>query len=311
MTDIIPAGQGDKRLYNPDSLAAIKSLVIDGLESPHSKAMYGKAIDDFMTWRDDSQPFTKAQVNEYKNHLLSSTDYAPSTINQRLSAIRRLAIEAADNGIMDPVMAEGVKRVKGVKTSGVRTGNWLTLKQAQSLLRSPDTTTLKGLRDRAILAVMIGGGLRRSEVAALTFDHVQMREARWVIVDLVGKRRRVRSVPIPAWAKVAIDDWSTAANISDGHIFRSVNKGDNLSGDSMTDQAIADVVKVYADKWDWDLAAHDLRRTFAKLARQGGSDLSQIQLTLGHESVKTTETYLNEQQDLTSAPCDYIRLQLA
>ena len=312
MTDIIPASETHE-LYNPGSLQAIKALVIDGLESPHSKTMYSKAIDDFMTWRDDmgGGPFVKAQVNAYKDYLLSSTDYAPSTINLRLSAIRKLATEAADNGIMDPALAEGVKRVKGVKTSGVRTGKWLTLKQAQELIRTPDITTLKGLRDRAILAVMIGGGLRRSEVANLTFDHLQMREARWVIVDLVGKRRRVRSVPIPSWAKAAIDAWTQAANISEGKLFRSINKGDNISGPDMTPQAIADVVKQYAGICGFNLAAHDLRRTFAKLARQGGADLSQIQLTLGHESVKTTQNYINESQDLTSAPCDRIHLQLA
>jgi site-specific recombinase XerD len=313
MTDIIPAGQENElSRFNPQELSAIRDLVIDGLNSPHSKAMYSKAIDDFLGWRADKGPMVKAQVNAYKDYLLSSTDYAPSTINLRLSAIRKLATEAADNGVMDPHLAEGVRRVSGVKTSGVRTGNWLTLQQAQQLIRTPDITTLKGLRDRAILAVMIGGGLRRSEVANLTFDHVKMRQARWVIVDIVGKGRRVRTVPIPAWTKAAIDDWTTAADIHEDYIFRSINKGDNISGPDLTAQAVADVVKQYADQCGFDdLAAHDLRRTYAKLARKGGADLQQIQLSLGHASVKTTERYLNEAQNLTSAPCDRISLQLA
>jgi site-specific recombinase XerD len=313
MTDIIPAGQENElSRFNPQELSAIRDLVIDGLNSPHSKAMYSKAIDDFLGWRADKGPMVKAQVNAYKDYLLSSTDYAPSTINLRLSAIRKLATEAADNGVMDPHLAEGVRRVSGVKTSGVRTGNWLTLQQAQQLIRTPDITTLKGLRDRAILAVMVGGGLRRSEVANLTFDHVKMRQARWVIVDIVGKGRRVRTVPIPAWTKAAIDDWTTAADIHEDYIFRSINKGDNISGPDLTAQAVADVVKQYADQCGFDdLAAHDLRRTYAKLARKGGADLQQIQLSLGHASVKTTERYLNEAQNLTSAPCDRISLQLA
>ena len=79
----------------------------------------------------------------------------------------------------------------------------------------------------------------------------------------------------------------------------------------MTPQAIADVVKAYADQLGWELAAHDLRRTFAHLARKGGAELTQIQLSLGHASVKTTQNYINEDQDLTSAPCDYIHVQLA
>jgi len=312
MTDIIPASENRNQLTT-EGLKSMQDLVIDGLNSPHSKAMYGKAIDDFLTWRDDQGggPFIKAQVYAYKDYLLSSTDYAPSTINLRLSAIRKLASEAADNGIMDPTLAQGVQNVQGVKTSGVRTGNWLTLNQAQRLIRSTDLTTLKGLRDRAILAIMIGAGLRRSEVAKLTMDHIQMREARWVIVDLVGKRKRVRSIPIPAWAKAAIDDWTTTANIQEGNIFRSINKGDNISGPDMTPQAVADVVKEYAEQCGFEkLAAHDLRRTFAQLADKGGSDLQQIQLSLGHASVQTTERYLNKSQDLTSAPCDHIHLQL-
>ena len=65
---------------------------------------------------------------------------------------------------------------------GIRTGNWLSLRQAQALLSAPDVATLKGLRDRAILAVLLGCGLRRSEVAALTFAHVQQRDGRWCIV---------------------------------------------------------------------------------------------------------------------------------
>jgi site-specific recombinase XerD len=309
MTDIIPASDNG---LTSEGLRVMQALVIDGLNSPHSKAMYSKAIDDFLTWRDGKGPMVKAQVNAYKDYLLSEMDYAPSTVNLRLSAIRKLATEAADNGVMNPHLAEGVRRVKGVTTHGVRTGNWLTLEQAQKLIRTPDITILKGLRDRAILAVMVGGGLRRSEVANLTLDHVKMRQARWVIVDIVGKGRRVRTVPIPAWTKAAIDDWTTAADIHEGHIFRSINKGDNISGPDLTPQAVADVVKVYAERCGFnDLAAHDLRRTYAKLARQGGADLQQIQLSLGHASVKTTERYLNESQNLTSAPCDVIGLRLA
>ena len=112
--------------------------------------------------------------------------------------------------------------VEGVKRRGVRSGNWLTLKQAQALIVSPDVDTPGGLRDRAILAVMLGAGLRRSEVAALTFEHIQQREGRWVIVDLVGKGGRVRTVPIPAWVKVAIDEWGGAADVNSGRVFRGI-----------------------------------------------------------------------------------------
>ena len=89
-----------------------------------------------------------------------------------MSAIRKLAVEATDNGLLAPELAAGIQRVKSAKSIGVRMGNWLSQKQAQAQLNTPDTSTLKGLRDRAIIAVPLGCGLRRSEVAALTIPMV-------------------------------------------------------------------------------------------------------------------------------------------
>jgi len=113
-----------------------------------------------------------------------------------MSAIRKLAAEAADNGLLAPELAAGISRVRSAKSVGIRVGNWLSVRQAQSLLNAPDVATVRGLRDRAILAVLLGCGLRRSEVAALTFQHLQQRDGRWCIVDLVGKHGRVRTAPM-------------------------------------------------------------------------------------------------------------------
>src|SRR5258708_18938226 len=141
-----------------------------------------------------------------------------------MSAIRKLAAEAADNGLLPPELAAGIARVKSAKTQGIRTGNWLSLRQAQTLLSAPDTTTTKGLRDRAIVAVLLGCGLRRSEVAGLNFAHIQQRDGRWCIVDLVGKHGRVRTAPLPTWVKVAIDAWTSAEGLAEGHVFRPVTR---------------------------------------------------------------------------------------
>ena len=156
----------------------------------------------------------------------------------------------------------------GVASKGVRLGNWLTAKQAQALLNAPDATTIKGLRDRAILAVLLGCGLRRSEVAALTFKHIQQRDGRWCIVDLFGKHGRVRTVPMPTWVKVAIDAWATAARFADGPVFRSVNRGGEVREAALSEKVIWQLIRPYAAAAGIPgIAPHDCRRTCAKLCR--------------------------------------------
>src|SRR5207248_8433493 len=166
--------------------------------------------------------FNKATVSAWRV-ALEARGLGSISINVRITAVRKLAVEAADNGLLAPELAAGITRIKGVKMKGVRIGNWLSVQQAQALLNAPDATTNKGLRDRAILAVLLGCGLRRSEVANLTMNHVQQRDGRWCIVDLVGKHGRVRTVPMPTWVKVAMDAWTTTAGTADGHVFRPVN----------------------------------------------------------------------------------------
>lgn len=287
-------------------------IVLDGLPSEHSRRAYERALLDFFRWHASAgrPALNKAVVQRYAAELREA-GLSSSSINQRLSAIRKLALEASDNGALDPQIASGIRAVKGARQEGRRTGNWLTREQAQTWLSAPDTRTLKGLRDCALLAVLIGCGLRRAEAANLSFEHVQQRDGRWVLVDLVGKRDKVRSVPMPAWTKAAIDAWSSRAGIIGGLVFRAVNKGDNVMGDGITPQAIRNIVADYAEKLKHKgVAPHDLRRTFAKLAYKGGAALDQIQLSLGHESIQTTENYLGVEQDLTDAPCDHLGLRL-
>ncbi len=307
MTEIILSGRNE--IYKP-----FVDMVCNSVRSENSKRAYRRALENFLLWFDTNRAIypelNKAAVQSYIDELRRA-GMGPVTINQRLAAIRNLVKEATDNDLIDPNKGNGILRIKGERKEGKRLGNWLSKDQAQKLLNSPDISTLKGLRDRALLAVMIGCGLRREETAGLTFEHVQQREGRWVIVDLIGKREKTRSVPMPNWCKAAIDAWSEAAGVSSGRVFRWVNKGGKLSGEGMTAQSIYEAVKLYADELNLSIAPHDLRRTFAKLARKGGADLQQIQLTLGHASVKTTEVYLGETQNLTDAPCDRLGLSLS
>src|SRR6516225_3147913 len=166
----------------------LKSLVLDSVSSPITKRVYNLGLDEFFAWyaQEPRPGFTKATVAAWRV-ALEARGLGAVSINVRITAVRKLAVEAADNGLLAPELASGITRVKGVASKGVRLGNWLTVRQAQTLLNTPDATTAKGLRDRAIVAVLLGCGLRRSEVAALTIEHLQHRDGRWCIVDLVGK----------------------------------------------------------------------------------------------------------------------------
>lgn len=294
------------RMTQPLSLAPIVALVTDAVTSPHTRRAYGRALTAFLVWwnTDGRNPLTKQVVARYVTHLRAD-GVTPSSINQRLVAIRRLAHEAADNGMISQSDAQAIARAQGVRSEGKRMGNWLTQEQAQALIDAPDVTTVKGLRDRALLALLLGTGLRREECASLTVEHLQLRDGRWVILNLIGKRNKVRTVPVPHWAKVYVDAWLFAASITDGVLFRTVRRGGHVHAQSMGAQGIYNVVKEYAP----NMGAHDLRRTFARLARAGGASLRQIGHQMGHENEGTTERYVSEGFDLAHAPCDVLGLR--
>src|SRR5258708_10915709 len=178
----------------------LKTLVLDSVSSPITKRVYNMALDEFLGWFQQApRPgFTKATVSAWRGSL-EARSLGSSSIIIRMSAIRKLAAEAADNGLLAPELAAGISRVKSAQSQGIRVVNWLSLRQAQALLSAPDITTLRGLRDRAILAVLLGCGIPRPEVAALTFNHLPQPAGRWCIVVLVGQHGRLRTPPTPTW----------------------------------------------------------------------------------------------------------------
>jgi integrase len=132
----------------------------------------------------------------------------------------------------------------------------------------------------------------------------------WVIPDLIGKGKHIRTVPVPVWAKRAVDVWITAAGICDGVIFRRVSRLGKIWGDGITPKAIWHAVKAAAKRAGIkDLAPHDLRRTCARLCHLAGGEIEQIQFLLGHASVQTTERYLGCKQKLSQAVNDNLGLE--
>ena len=163
-----------------------------------------------------------------------------------------------------------------------------------------------------MLGLLLGCGLRRSEVVGLTLDQLQTRDGRWVIVDLIGKGRRLRTVPVPPWCKQLLDAWLLHSGVSQGRVFRRVSKEGKRQDAGVTANVVWYAVKRCARQAGIaNLAPHDLRRTCARLCHGCGGELEQIQFLLGHASVQTTERYIGSKQKLQDAVNDRLEISVA
>jgi integrase len=285
--------------------ARLRKLVLDAVPSPHTQRNYAQALDDLFAFC-ASRPLTREVLMEWRAGMEA---LSPSTINVRLSAVRKMIGEARKNGMLGAEEAATLTEVPNISQKGTRLGNWLTREQAKELLAVPDRSTLKGKRDYVILALLVGCALRRNELAELDVQTIQQREGRWVLADLEGKGRRIRTVAIPIWVKQGINAWMTAAGIEDGRLLRSISKSGKINRDTLSDWAVWSVVEQSSKQIGIEhFGAHDLRRTCAKLCRKNGGDLEQIKFLLGHASIQTTERYLGSEQDIEIAVNDNLGL---
>ena len=286
----------------------LRRAVLNGIAAANSKKNYALALDELAAFCSErQQAISRTLILEFRAALLDR-ELSPSTVNVKLSAIRKLVDEAKRAGFIGAEEASQMSDVPNVAQRGTRLGNWLTKEQARELLAVPDRSTTKGKRDYCILALLVGCALRRRELASLTVDDIQMRENRWVIADLRGKGGRIRTVAVPMWVKQGINAWQAAAKIEEGPLLRSVNKVGKL-GETLSDWAVWSVVTDSAKEIGIErFGAHDLRRTCAKLCRKAGGDLEQIKFLLGHSSIQTTERYLGSEQDIAIAVNDSLGL---
>lgn len=302
--------QSSANLIGLPDLEPSRTAVLNSLGSANSRRAYDYGIRTFLDWY-CGQPrlgFNRSVVAQYRS-FLESQRLSASTINLRLGAVRRLASEAADNGPLSPELAAGIRRVRGVKNLGARIGNWLTTEQARQLLGSIDISSLRGKRDLALLAVLLGCGLRRAELTAINVSDFEQRDGHWLLADLSGKGGHIRTVPVPAWVKMAVDEWTKSAGIADGPVFRAIHRADRTWGAGISTKVIWMIVRDRAKACGLEhIAPHDLRRTCARLCHDAGGELEQIQFLLGHLSVTTTERYLGCKQKIQNAVNDRLAI---
>ena len=165
------------------------------------------------------------------------------------------------------------------------------------------------LRDRALIAVMTGCGLRRFEVSDVKITQIKQSQGRWVFADIKGKGDRYRTVAIPKYAMKCLEEWLEISKtvVKADRIFFSIRKNGEIGNTMITPQGIRDIVVKHSNYiLDKQILPHDLRRTYAQLSYKAGAPLRQVQLSLGHSSIRITEIYLGLDQDLANAPGDYL-----
>jgi integrase len=239
--------------------------------------------------------FTRESVQSYIRGMKEA-----SVVNQTLSALKRLANEAAEAGWLAWPEAIAIARIKGKKVTGVRTGRWLTIAQVGSMINSCDSSSLPGKRDAALLALLFGCGLRRAEVCSLETKHLE----NGTIKNLSGKGGRLRTLTIPQWAAKPLSAWLEASEVT-GPIIRSFHADGSLNG-SLTPDGVYKILAGYASRIGVKCAPHDARRSCARLARDGGASLESIQKTLGHSNQVTTERYISSTEAANAG--DFIEL---
>ncbi len=304
-------------------IEALVAKVVVGMPAQKSRESYGEKLRKFIK---SGKPLTRDGVREFVESE-RERGMGLSSLRLSLAAIRKLVEEADLQGMIEDREIRGIMALR--LPSGVQVGkrgNWLSIEGVRKLLAQPDKGKLYGRRDAAMLGLMVGCGLRREEVVTLRWDQVVEIEGRWVIVDLVGKRGKLRSIPVPKWVSEPLQDWCRGHLEARGEEFKGevgdyygygaklrwearklavVNrrrKAEENCGLVMAGMSSANVwylVKQYAKRAGIEkLSPHDLRRTLAQLMRKADVDLETIQLTLGHTSIATTAIYLGSKLEL-------------
>ena len=242
-----PAAQAPssgQKLDLPPAILRLLEGVERSLTSENSRRAYRTSLLQFFAWCSSGKGdgrFSRLSVLQYKDELIGAGEtvesgewkrrYATATVNQRLAAVRALAQEAADQGLLSPLETAAIQRVRGEKISGVRMGTWIQKEELDRVLLNTDRSNIRGKRDYAMLSVLFATGIRRRELVELQVSTVQQRDGQWGLIDLRGKGRKVRSVSLPLWVKDAVFDWLSATSIIRGFIFRSISRHGRIGSD--------------------------------------------------------------------------------
>ena len=290
--------------------------IVNQKQNENTRQNYASALTQFFRWYRNTEysELSPEVIREYILYMEHS-GHAKSTIATKLSITKQLFRELWKSGVIDNDTYTNLMEIKIKGQRGQRVKTWLSHEEVQLFLRSIQNNSHRTIRDRAILATMLGSGLRRFEVSELECSQIGKVEGRWAFTDIKGKGERYRTVAIPEWCINLIKKWLEIREELAGDftekLFFSIRKNGTPGNTKISPQAIRDLTKKYSKKYlGKPVLPHDLRRTYAQLSYRAGAPLRQIQISLGHSSIRTTEIYLGLDQDFIKAPGDYIKIKI-
>lgn len=311
---LVPASQQDDMWHILNQAAA---TYLAGM-TVNTQRAYDSRLAAFLEWWQDqpSAPFV-AHLKQYVDHLKTAQELSPRSVQAHINTIKGMIRTAA---ALDPRLSAGLPQLDLVKPPPVRGevhGKRLTAQQARQLLAAPGYDTPKGIRDTAILGLLLTLGLRRSEVCSLTWGHLIEMDSHRVIANLKGKHGRIRTLKLPMWLWRLVDRWGSESGLDttdpQRRIFVPITKDDHILTyrAGLTPHAVYKLLQYYTTVAGLPpVKPHDLRRTAALLARRGGASIEQVQLMLGHASPQTTSNYIGETLNLDDNAVDYNPLRL-
>jgi len=266
------------------------------IDNPQTRRAYQNDVEEFMAFAGIDDPHAFRQVG--RAHILAwrreleQRSLAGATIRRKLSALSSLFDALCEANAVQGNPVDGVKRPKVSSQEGSTPA--IGDHQARMLLAAPDSSTLKGMRDRAVLATLLYHGLRRAELCGLHLGDVQ--ERRGVRhLRVLGKGSKIRYVPLHPAAAGAIATYLETAGHGDDKaaaLFQSVSN--NARGRPITEDGVYKMLAKYAGKVGIDVdgfGPHALRATAITNALEHDADLEKVQDWVGHANISTTRMY--------------------
>ena len=234
---------------------------------------------------------TKAEVKAYRRYL-EEKGRTPGTIAVKLSVLRRLFEAARNAGLRGDNPAAGVHGPRQA-TEAWEKREALSEEEVQALLRSPDTTTARGIRDLAMLALLYYQGLRLSEVRGLSLkDYIRSGDPR---LKVLGKGRKERKAYLVPEVQEVLERYLAVRGPGDPGDPLFLALGNRSGGTRLTTRSVHRIVRGYLESVGIDregVTPHSLRHSYATHSLQRGAGLLAVSRALGHSSVTTTETYV-------------------